>query len=336
MNNIITKRDVAGPFVNYRITVTMSLLRTLTHFLFVLSVVYPAFASAATPSVAVIYPDVREPYREVFMEIIRGIETGLGQSVKHYVLDGDDDTPAALSERVHDDRVDLVISLGRAGLSATKQLAEVFPVVIGAVLISPGQAAKGQAGITLTPDPEVFFERLKGIVPNAKEVTVIFDPRQKAWEIERARTAAKTQGLTLNAFPTEDLRLSAELYRKVLAQIKDGSIAIWLPQDNAAMDEQALLPVVLQEAWEKNFIVFSGNLDHVRKGALFSLYPDNFGMGRSLAALALDRLKNGANAAAINPLRDLLLAVNLRTAEHLGLHFPSQERERFDLVFPTP
>lgn len=218
MNNIITKRDVAGPFVNYRITVTMSLLRTLTHLLFVLSVVYPAFASAATPTVAVIYPNVREPYREVFMEIIRGIETGLGQSVKHYVLDGDDDTPAALSERVHDDRVDLVISLGRAGLSATKQLAEVFPVVIGAVLISPGQAAKGQAGITLTPDPEVFFERLKGIVPNAKEVTVIFDPRQKAWEIERARTAAKTQGLTLNAFPTEDLRLSAELYRKVLAQ----------------------------------------------------------------------------------------------------------------------
>ncbi len=270
------------------------------------------------------------------MEIIRGIETGLGESVKHYVLDGDD-TPAALLERVHDDHVDVVISLGRAGLSATKQLAEVFPVVIGAVLISPGQETKGQTGITLTPDPEVFFARLKSIVPTAKEVTVIFDPRQKAWEIERAGKAAKMYGLTLNAFPTEDLRLSAELYRKVLAQIKDGSIAVWLPQDNAAMDEQALLPVVLQEAWEKNFIVFSGNLDHVRKGALFSLYPDNFGMGRSLAVLALDRVKNGSNSTSvINPLRDLLLAVNLRTAEHLGLHFASQDRQRFDLVFPTP
>ena len=315
----------------------MLLLRILTHLLIISSLAYPVLASASTPSVAVIYPEVREPYRSVFLEIIRGIETGLGQSVKHYVLDGDDDAPTALLERVRDDHVDVVISLGRAGLSATKQLAEVFPVVIGAVLISPGQETKGQTGITLTPDPEVFFERLKSIVPSATEVTVIFDPRQKAWEIERARKAAALQGLTLNAFPTEDLRLSAELYRKVLAQIKDGSIAIWLPQDNAAMDEQTLLPVVLQEAWEKNFVVFSGNLDHVRKGALFSLYPDNFGMGRSLAALALDRLKSGAmNTAAINPLRDLLLAVNLRTAEHLGLHFASHDRQRFDLVFPTP
>jgi putative ABC transport system substrate-binding protein len=312
-------------------------LRALTYVLIVFSLACPVIAVASPPSVAVIYPNVREPYRDVFMEIIRGIETGLGQSVKHYVLEGDDDTSAALLERVRDDQVDVVISLGRAGLSATKQLAEVFPVVIGAVMISPGQESKGQTGITLTPDPEVFFERLKDIVPSAKEVTVIFDPRQKAWEIERARKAAKERGLALNAFPTEDLRLSAELYRKVLAQIKDGSIAIWLPQDNAAMDEQTLLPVVLQEAWEKNFVVFSGNLDHVRKGALFSLYPDNFGMGRSLAVLALDRLKSGAvSTSAINPLRDLLLAVNLRTAEHLGIRFASRDRQQFDLVFPTP
>lgn len=336
MTNIIIRRDATAWRSRQRGSQTM-LLRTLAQVLVIFSLLYSAFASASSPSVAVIYPDVRAPYRDVFMEIIRGIETGVGQSVKHYVLDGDGDTPAALLERVHDDHVDVVISLGRAGLSATKQLAEVFPVVVGAVLISPGQETKGQTGITLTPDPEVFFDRLKSIVPTAKEVTVIFDPRQKAWEIDRAEKAAKAQGLTLNAFPTEDLRLSAELYRKVLAQIKDGSIAIWLPQDNAAMDEQALLPIVLQEAWEKNFVVFSGNLDHVRKGALFSLYPDNFGMGRSLAALAMERLKTGATgASAINPLRDLLLAVNLRTAEHLGLHFASHDRQQFDLVFPTP
>jgi putative ABC transport system substrate-binding protein len=336
MCKIITKYDVTGVLFNSRQLQPLFSLRSLFCALVVFSLSYSAFASASSPSVAVVYPNVREPYRDVFMEIIRGIETGLGQSVKHYVLDGDDDS-SALLERVHDDHVDVVISLGRAGLSATKELAGVFPVVVGAVLISPGQETKGQTGISLTPDPEVFFARLKSIVPNAKEVTVIFDPRQKAWEIERARKVAGAYGLSLNAFPAEDLRLSAELYRKVLAQIKDGSIAIWLPQDNAVMDEQALLPVVLQEAWERNFVVFSGNLDHVRKGALFSLYPDNFGMGRSLAALALDKVKNGVTStASINPLRDLLLAVNLRTAEHLGLRFASRERQQFDLVFPTP
>ncbi|WP_255210805.1 hypothetical protein [Methylogaea oryzae] len=38
----------------------------------------------------------------------------------------------------------------------------------------------------------------------------------------------------------------------------------------------------------------------------------------------------------IEPLKDLLFAVNLRTAEHLGLRFDSQDRRQFDLVFPAP
>ncbi len=336
MQNIMTKRQATKWLIKYREIHFMAIFRIFTRLLIVLSFVYPAHVWAETPSVGVIYPEVREPYRAVFMEIIRGIEAGLNQSVKHYVLNGEDSS-AALLDHVREDHVDVVISLGRAGLSATKQFAEDFPVVIGAVMISPNQEVKGQTGITLAPDPDVLFARLKDIVPDAKEVSVVYDPRQKAWEIDRAIKVAKSYALTLNAFPSEDLHLSAELYRKLLGQIKDGSVAIWLPLDNPAMDEQTLLPVVLQEAWEKNFVVFSGNLDHVRKGALFSLYPDNFGMGRSLATLALERLKKGASTTStINPLRDLLLAVNLRTAEHLGLRFASHDREQFDLVFPAP
>jgi putative ABC transport system substrate-binding protein len=102
------------------------------------------------------------------------------------------------------------------------------------------------------------------------------------------------------------------------------------------MDEQSLLPEVLRETWEKNFVVFSSNLDHVRKGALFSLYPDNFGMGRSLAILALKQIEPGSKLESVNLLRDLLVAVNLRTAEHLGLRFSSQTRREFAMVFPTP
>ena len=74
----------------------------------------------------------------------------------------------------------------------------------------------------------------------------------------------------------------------------------------------------------------------MRKGALFSLYPDNVGMGRSLAALALQQMQGGPNkTASIKPLRDLLLAVNLRTAEHLGLQFSNQTQREFGLVFPN-
>lgn len=299
-----------------------------------------AFSSAAQaeePSVAVLYPEVRDPYRGVFLEIVRGIETELKQPVRQYLLKSGEDTSPSLIERLKADGIDVVVSLGQAGLSAAKPISAAFPVVIGAVFVSPGQETQGISGISLTPDPEVLFGRLKVLVPDAKEVTVIYDPRQKAWEIARAQSAAQARGLTLKALPADDLHLSAQLFRDTLLEIRDDSIAIWLPQNNAAMDEATILPVVLKEAWDKQFVVFSSNLDHVRKGALFSLYPDNFRMGRSLAAMARGRAQTGVpQDASIEPLRDLLIAVNLRTAEHLGLSLANPAKVKFDLTFPQP
>lgn len=293
-------------------------------------------AQAQPPSVAVIYPEVREPYRGVFLEIIRGIEAELKQSIKPYLIEGDGATDS-LAERMKADGIDVVVSLGQAGLSAAKPLSGAFPVVIGAVFVSPSQETQGLSGISLTPDPDVLFDRLQELVPDAKEITVIYDPKQKSWEIARARNAAETRSLTLKAMPADDLHRSAILFRDLLLQIKDDSIAIWLPQNNAAVDERSMLPVVLQEAWDKNFVVFSSNLDHVRKGALFSLYPDNFRMGRSLAIMARSRAQTPSpQPASIEPLRDLLIAVNLRTAEHLGLNLEAHSKRKFDLTFPQP
>lgn len=302
-----------------------------------LGLTFSLTVQAQEPSVAVLYPEVRDPYRGVFLKIVRGIETELKRPVSQYLLKSDEDASQSIIERMKAGHIDVVISLGQAGLSAAKPISAVFPVVIGAVFVSPGQDMQGISGISLTPDPEVLLDRLKALVPGAKEVTVIYDPKQKAWEVARAKSAATARGLALKALPAEDLRLSAQLVRDTLLEIKDHSIAIWLPQNNVAMDEAALLPVVLKEAWDKQFVVFSSNLDHVRKGALFSLYPDNFSMGRSLAVMARGRARNAPpQSASIEPLRDLLIAVNLRTAEHLGLNLAPNAKLKFDLIFPQP
>ncbi|WP_427501210.1 ABC transporter substrate-binding protein [Methylomonas sp. MED-D] len=294
-------------------------------------------ARADTPTVAIVYPDVREPYRSVFLEIARGMEEELGKPVGHYLLNDRDSTAAdRLIGALKNDRIDVVVTLGRAGLAVAKPLSAAFPVVIGATMIRPDEVPQGLAGISLTPAPEAMFDHLKKLVPDIKKVTVIYDPRQTAWEIEHAERAAKERDLILTAQPTGNLRDSSDLFRQILLEIKDNSIALWLPRENAAMDEQSLLPEVLREAWEKNFVVFSSNLDHVRKGALFSLYPDNFGMGRSLASLALQQARPDGKFESVKLLRDLLVAVNLRTAEHLGLRFSSQTRREFAMVFPTP
>ena len=292
-------------------------------------------AYAKTPSLAVVYPEVREPYRSVFQEIIRGMEAELGRKVTRYVLNNPQDSADNLLVQMKKDRIDTVVTLGRAGYAVAESLAKEFPVVVGAVLLTPGQNSANLSGISLAPDPEILFARLKELVPAARDITVVYDPEQKTEEISRASNAAQTRGMSLHALQADSLQRSAAIYQGVLREIKDDSAAIWLLQNNRAMDDRTLLPLVLEKAWDRRFVLFSDSLAHVRKGALFSLYPDNFGMGRRLAVLARNRSEGGtAHDATIEPLRSLLTAVNLRTAEHLGLRFSNDAVRKFGITFP--
>jgi putative ABC transport system substrate-binding protein len=60
-------------------------------------------------------------------------------------------------------------------------------------------------------------------------------------------------------------------------------------------------------------------------------------MGRSLAALATQQSQgNPAKVPAMRPLRDLQVAINQRAVEHLGLRLPSQDKKKFEIIFPAP
>jgi len=80
--------------------------------------------------------------------------------------------------------------------------------------------------------------------------------------------------------------------------------------------------------------VFSSNVSHVRRGALFALYPNNVELGRNLATSAIGMANGNPAVRGVLPLRSVLTAFNTRTASHLGL-VPSPAQQRgFNLLFP--
>lgn len=93
------------------------------------------------------------------------------------------------------------------------------------------------------------------------------------------------------------------------------------------------MPMILAEAWNKQLVIISNNPGHVSKGALFSLYPDNTGLGESLAELAKTTATTQRDNVSL--LRNVQSAVNIRTAEHLGIHFNNQDKRSFSLLFPS-
>jgi len=286
----------------------------------------------ANQRIAVIYPRLGEPYRSVFRQIVGGIEEAASDAVVSIELD-QDDSVEALSRELAERRVGVVIALGRHGLQVAAQLPDALPVVGGAVLASPDDRPPTGTLVSLAPDPRQMIDQLKRLAPSVQRVFVVYSPKENHWLVELAAPAASARGLELVPIATEDLRSALKEFHGIMDAAEVGRDAIWLPQDSRVLDDQVILPFVLQKAWDRSIVVFSSTLGHVRRGALFALYPDNEEMGHQLATSAKSILGQQRRPL-IEPVNHLRLALNTRTAGHLGLNLEAIEDE-IALRFPA-
>lgn len=283
--------------------------------------------------IAVLYPDIGEPYRSVFAKIIEGIEDKTRNKVASYAVGGNFNAQELSGELKRQD-IQVVIALGRNGLKAASSLDKSIGIVVGGVISATETDSRGSTILSLAPDPALLFARLKTLSPRTQRVTVIYDPHQNEWLIRLAQEAARAQKIELVALEAGDLKAALALYQQFLAGADSKRDALWLPQDSTTVDESTVLPLVLQESWKQGLLVFSSNAAHVRRGALFALYPNNVELGRNLAASALGVAAGAPAGRGTQPLRDVLAAFNTRTASHLGLSLTTAQQRDFDLLFP--
>ena len=283
-------------------------------------------------AVAVLYPEVKDPYHKIFMDILRGIKGEAGRDVSSLALNGSHD-PDSVNDWLKQQDADSVIALGNRGKKIAATLANSYNTITGASILSDKNIADGIVGISLTPSPAELFSKALELIPRLKKVQVIYHENTNEWLVSLAKASAADLGLELIAYKAGDVRAAAELYQAALESSRSQETAIWLLQGDPTLDERSLLPNLLRQAWNKNVIVFSSNPSHVRRGALFSLFPDNAEMGKRLAqkALAADSVQQ----LAAEPLKDLRIAVNIRTASHLNLNISRARARDFDLIFPS-
>lgn len=311
-----------------RIVVTIALITLFGSF--------PVVA-AQSREVAIIYPDLDEPYRAVFSSIIEGIQERITSGTKLIPL-GNPADAAQSAKSINQDKISVIIALGRTGLAASEPWLGRIPVVVGALLLEPDEKEKGMAGISLAADPELLLTRLTQLAPSVKRVHVVYNPKSSGWLIRIAQASAAKLNLKLYSYESDDIKNSALIYRDILDKSRPGTDAIWLLPDPVAVDNRIILPLLLRGAWNNNLLLFSSNPAHVKRGALFAMYPDNRLMGVSLAKMAESYANE--NAADMEnkvvTLKDLQSAINIRTTEHIGLTLSNAERKEYSLVFPAP
>lgn len=285
-------------------------------------------------SLAVLYPDMGEPYRSIFAKIIEGIESKSRMSVISMPIGPKLET-GDLNAQLKRNGVKVVVALGRQAVKLASGLDREIAVVVGGVLNIPESESRSMTGVSLMPDPVLLFSRLKSLLPGVKRVIVVYDPKNNDWLIKLAREAAKQQGLELVTYEARDLASAAHQYEVAFANA-DKRDALWLPQDSTTVEEGSILPLVLRESWNRGVPFFSSSFLHAKKGALFALYPNNLELGQSLALAAQVAVSGDGRKSGVSLLREVLVAVNLRTASHIGLNIDYQSQRSFDSIFPEP
>ncbi|WP_457447007.1 hypothetical protein [Roseateles sp. P5_E4] len=293
-----------------------------------------AAAAELGRSLVVVYPELGEPFRQVFTTIIEGIEDKLGGSVTSFAL-ASNANPAQVADEVRKREVKVLIGLGRGGMRVAAALADELAVMVGCVVSVQESEARNFPIHTLAPDPALLLARLRRLKSSTRRVHLVYDPKLNTWLVKLAREAARAEGLELLAQEAADQAEALRAYAQLLASADPARDAVWLPQDPTTVDDNVVLTLVLKEGWNRNIAVFSSHLAHVKRGALFSLYPDNHELGRSLAVSAQRLASNPkAGAAGVLPLRQARAAINIRTAAHLGLDVATVQ-SGFDLVYPS-
>jgi putative ABC transport system substrate-binding protein len=294
----------------------------------------PALQVLAPDDVLVVFPRMDRPYSEMFEQIIAGIERRIGGSARKLVLERGAWRSGVRLDLGRHNNAKVVIPLGRESIEMVATSNPEIPVIAGAILHPSPSTARFHTTVTLNTDPQVLFAKLKSIVPAMRRVIVVHDPSKSEGLIRAANEAARQHGLNLTVIEAKDRTSAAWMYEAVFASIDGSKDAVWLPTDPTTVDDQVILPLILEQAWKKSFPVVSSTPSHVERGVLMALYPDYRETGKALGSIAINAASGAARSGAVFS-REVQAAVNERTARHLGLNLSNDLLRQFNAVFPA-
>ncbi len=281
-------------------------------------------SSIQSEQLTLVYPDVKAPYDKIFQQINQGIQQEFNGDITFIPLSKDYN----IEKTVQAIKTQKVIALGKRGMNVAKRIYKNQDVVVGALPIKPN----GISGVSLMAAPNMLFDSLNILAPEITQVTVLYTP-SSAWIMGSASNQAKLHGLTLNSIEVKDLRTAVKTYNALFENDQLKNTAIWLPLDPITAHEKIIIPVILEKAWSNKVVVFSSKPTHAKRGALFSAIPNNLELGKQLARL-VNKIDHKSVPSIVKALDNANLAVNLRTAAHLGYNYNANKRAHFALTFP--
>lgn len=264
------------------------------------------------------------PYRDA----VKGFKDAVKANVYEYVIENGDNSTILLSLK----GTDLIFTLGSDALTLVKDEIKDKPIVFTFVL-NPNTDFKSRSphitGIDINIPPEEQFNALLQVVPQVKQIGVIYDPSKSQSIIDEAEAAAKKLGVSLVIRKIN----SKEEAINAISTLEGNVDAIWMAPDTTAITTESINYMLLF-AFRNRIPVIGISDKYVKSGVLLALSFDSEDIGRQAGELA-NRILSGEDVkkfSLIKP-RIVKLSINLNTAEKIGIKIPERVIRLADRVY---
>lgn len=297
----------------------------------------PAFSLGPTTIAVVMSRDIA-PYREA----LRGFELGISGAkqqfrIVEYNVEASGHDPEGFLERIRARRPSLILTLGSAATNLVAASVKDTPVVFSLVLPSSGTesleslraAHPNMAGASMQIPIQIQFAKIREILPGAKRVGVLYDPKISWPQVEAAEKVASGMGLDLVALPVT----SEEGVVQRMEEAEGRVDLLWSVSDSTVFTPQGLRHILLSTL--RSRIPFVGlSPSFVKAGALLALSCKYEDVGRQSGEIAL-RILAGEEPSRIPTAapREVSLSVNMNTAKQISVVISEEIRRRAEVFF---
>lgn len=190
---------------------------------------------------------------------------------------------------LRDRKPDLILAIGA---DALRKAALVQDVPIVSLMVINPQSLVGSdrslAGVGMTIAPEKQLSIVHRVLPDARRIGIIFDPKKSSPFVKRAQRYAREMRLELLLREVNEPRAVAE----ALTSLKGVADLLWMIPDTTAITAETVELMMLYSL-ENRVPVCTFSMKYLEMGAFMSLDINAFEMGKQAGFMAAKVLAGG-------------------------------------------
>lgn len=249
-----------------------------------------------------------------YEQAVAGFESVCHSEIRRIVLS--DPGGEDLHEKIDEIRPDIILSIGMNALEKAKTVKNI-PIIYSMVL-NPQAVLSGEkniTGVSINISQEKQLETLLRIIPDTKNIGLLYSPVNTGDIAKNARDAAAKVGINLfkkKIYSSRDVP-------SAINEMKGKIEAFWMLPDVAVVTPETIEFLILFSL-ENKIPILTFSEKYVELGALMSIGIDPYDIGRQAGEMAV-KILSGRDIKSIQGVdaRNAVISLNLKIAKKLGI-----------------